>query len=153
MPKNQIAFPVNDAIIGTNRILAGTTTNANLDGSGTLTWINDIKTGTPMTSADKLQIRRLSVALTGSLATATAIRFFVSTVTSGNSSANTWYLAGKDLVLPITTVASTTEVAPVEKTFDLGTFVLGANQYLCYAVPTAVANGAVVTVEADNFTA
>jgi hypothetical protein len=153
MAKNQIAFPVNDAIIGTNRIVAGTTTNTNLDGSGTLTYINDIKTGTPLTSADKVQIRRLSAALTGSLATATAIRFFISTVTTGNSSSNTWYLTGKDLVLPVITVASTSEIPPVEKTFDLGTFILGANQYLCYAVTTAVANGAVVTAEADNFTA
>lgn len=153
MPYNQIAYPVKDAIFGINRIVAGTTTNTNLDGSGTLTWVNDIKTSSPMTSVDKIQIRRLSIALTGSLATATAVRFFVSTVVTGNSSSNTFYLAGKDLILPVTTVASTSEITPIEKTFDLGTFVLGANQYLCYAVTTAVANGAVVTAEADNFTA
>ncbi len=153
MPYNQIAYPVKDAIFGINRIVAGTTTNTNLDGSGTLTWVNDIKTSSPMTSVDKIQIRRLSIALTGSLATATAVRFFVSTVVTGNSSSNTFYLAGKDLILPVTTVASTSEITPIEKTFDLGTFVLGANQYLCYAVTTAVVNGAVVTAEADNFTA
>jgi hypothetical protein len=152
MALNQIAYPVKNARLGVNRILTGTTLNTNTDGSGTLTWVNDISLGTAMTSTDKLQIRKISISLTGNLATATTIRFFISTVTTGNSSSNTWYI-GKEILLPVTTLATTTENTATAKTFDLGELILPANCYLCYAVTTAVTNGAVVLVEADDFTA
>lgn len=150
MAKNQIAYPVNNARIGVNRIITGTTLNTNMDGSGTLTWINDIKLGTPLTSTEQMQIRKIKIALTGNLATVTTIRFFISTVTTGNSASNTWY-SGIEILLPVTTFATTTEYSPVQKTYAEGEFLLPTGCYLCYAVTTAVANGAVVTVEAEDY--
>jgi hypothetical protein len=150
MALNQLTYHVKGVKTGHFNITSGTTINTNTDGTGTLNRINFLGTSTAFATTDKMQIRKITVALNGNLATATAIRFFKSTSDTAPSATNTVYL-GNDILLPVTTFAATTAYSASVLNFSANQFVLGPGEYLYCTVTATITNGADVIVEGDDF--
>jgi hypothetical protein len=149
MSLNQIAYPVKNYKSGHFNIVAGTTVNTNLDGSGSLNLIVEQGTSTALSVTDRGDIRKVQISLNGNLAAVTAVRFFRSTSPTTPTSANTVYLF--DLLLPVTTFATTTQYIPTFVEFEAGAFPLGAGEYLYCAVTSTITNGADVIVHLNKY--
>ena len=149
MALNQIAYPVKGYKSGHFNIVTGTTINDNRDGSGTLNLITEQGTSVALAVTDRGDIRKIQISLNGNLAAATAIRFFRSTSSTAPTTANTVYLF--DLLLPITTFATTTQYIPTIIEFEPGAFPITSGEFLYCAVTTAVANGADVIVHLNKY--
>jgi hypothetical protein len=149
MALNQIAYPVKSYKSGHFNIVTGTTINTNLDGTGALNLITEQGSATPLAVTDRGDIRKVQISLNGNLATATAVRFFRSTSPTAPTASNTVYLF--DLLLPVTTFATTTAYTPTVVTFEGGEFPLGAGEYLYCAVTATITNGADVIVNLNKY--